>query len=97
MKSPQVIRARLAARLEANCTDQQVKNNKVHYSLRFENSVGWDWAERQVQKTANDEGVELELWKIRPSGVNDFEIEVRELVRREDGNDDQQHGLYEYE
>jgi hypothetical protein len=40
--------------------------------------------------------VDLELWEIHPSGVNDFEIEVRETARRE-GIDDSQKGLDSFE
>lgn len=95
--SPQVIQARLETRTEADCSKQEVKNNKIHYHLKFENSVGWDWVKGQVQKTQEDEGIELELWKINTSGVCAFEIEVRELVRREGINDDNQHALKDFE
>jgi len=40
--------------------------------------------------------VNLELWEIHPSGVNDFEVEVREVERRE-GIDDNQRGLSDFE
>lgn len=97
MISPEVIRARLSTRLEADCSKHEVKDNKIHYYLKFENDIGWDWAREQVSKTASDEDVELELWKVRPSGMHNFEIEVRELVRRENVNDDDQHALADFE
>jgi hypothetical protein len=39
---------------------------------------------------------DLELWEVHPSGVNDFEIEIRETERRE-GIDDSQKGLDSFE
>lgn len=97
MKSPQVIRARLETRTEADCSKHEVKDNKIHYHLKFEQEIGWDWLTGQVRKTQEDEGIELELWKINTSGVCAFEVEVRELVRREGVNDDNQHALEDFE
>jgi hypothetical protein len=95
-KSPEFIRATLSNRTNADCSEQEVKNNRFHYRLRFEESIGWDWLYGQVSKAEGELGVPLELWEIHPSGVNDFEIEVREVERRED-IDDNQHGLSDFE
>jgi len=89
MKSPEFIRATLVNRTTADCSEQEVKNNRYHYLLRFEEAVGWDWLYTQVNKAATETETDLELWKIRPSGVNDFEIEVREVARREAIDDNQ--------
>jgi hypothetical protein len=97
MKSPQVVRARLETRSEADCSKYEVKDNKIHYHLKFEQEIGWDWLTEQVRKTQEDEEIELELWKINTSGVCAFEVEVRELVRREGVNDDDQHALKDFE
>lgn len=97
MKSPNVIRARLEVRTEANCSNYTVENNKIHYHLSFDKSVGWDWLSTQVDKTRKEEDMELELWKIDTSGVCAFEVEVRELARREDTNDENQHELRDFD
>jgi hypothetical protein len=91
--STNVVRAKLVRRTDAVCSDEKVKNNKIHYRLKFENDIGWDWIEGQVQKTSEDVEIPLELWKIHTSGVCSFEIEVRELIRREGVTDDGQKEL----
>lgn len=96
MKSPQFIRAKLANRTNADCSEQEVKNNRYHYFLKFDQSIGWDWLYSQIKKAEAELGVSLELWEIHPSGMNDFEIEVREVERRE-GIDTAQRGLDSYE
>lgn len=97
MKSPQTVRARLETRAEADCSKHEVKNNKIHYHLKFEKEIGWDWLTEQVKKTQEDEEIELELWKINTSGVCAFEVEVRELVRREGVSDDNQYALKDFQ
>jgi hypothetical protein len=96
MKSAEFIQAKLENRLTADCSSKEVKNNRYHYSLRFDENIGWDWTSAQVDKCSAEIGVSLELWKVRPSGVGDFEIEVREVARRE-GIDDSQAGLDSFE
>jgi hypothetical protein len=96
MKSPQFIRAKLSNQTNADCSREKVKNNRIHYLLKFEEDIGWDWLYTQVKKTTDKTETELELWKIRPSGVSDFEVEVREVDRRE-GIDNSQRGLTEFE
>lgn len=96
MKSPEVVRAKLATRLDADCSDQRVKNNKMHYHFKFENSVGWKWVEQQVYEAAEDVDIDLELWRVNTSGVANFEIEIRELVRRKNVTDENQHGLADF-
>lgn len=96
MNSPQFVRAKISNRVTADCSRQQVKNNRYHYLFKFEEDIGWDWLYTQIQKANREFDVEVELWKIRPSGVSDFEVEVREVERRE-GIDDSQAGLTEFE
>lgn len=96
MKTPQFIRATLVNRTNADCSKQTVKNNRCHFLLRFEQDIGWDWLQMQVNKSSRELDTDLELWKIRPSGVADFEVEVREVERRE-GIDDSQHDLRDFE
>lgn len=96
MKSNNFIRAKLVNRTNADCSDDIVKNNRYHYQLRFEESIGFDWLETQVNKTSAETDTALELWKINPSGVNDFEVEVREVGRRKD-IDSSQHSLTAFE
>lgn len=96
MKSPEFLRAALVNRTNADCSEQEVKNNRYHYHLRFEQSIGWDWLETQVSKVQGETDTRLELWEIHPSGVSDFSVEVREVQRRE-GIDDDQRGLNEFE
>jgi hypothetical protein len=95
MKSPQFIRATLVNRTNADCSEKEVKNNRYHYHLRFDESIGWDWLETQVSKAQTDTETSLELWEIHPSGMADFEVEVREVQRRE-GIDDGQNSLDDF-
>lgn len=97
MKSPQVIRAKLEVRTDADCSDDEVTNNKVHYHLKYESSRGWDWLESQVYKVSKDTDIDLELYKINTSGVCAFEVEVRELCQREDVRDEDQQDLADFE
>lgn len=92
MTSKEFIRAKLVNRTNADCSTVEVKNNRYHYMLKFEQSIGWDWLQSQVEKATHDTDTSLELWEIHPSGVANFEVEVRELARRED-IDDQQDSL----
>ena len=96
MNSPQFIRAKLVNLTNADCSEQTVENNRVHYHLRFESERGWDWMYGQVRKASRKTETDLEIWKIRPSGVSDFEIEVREVERRPE-IDDSQRGLTDFE
>lgn len=89
MESPQFIRAKLENQLQADCSEQTVENNRYIYSLRFEDRIGWDWAYTQINKVNKSLDREIEPWRISPSGVNDFEIEVREVVQRESIDDKQ--------
>lgn len=95
-KSKDFIRANLVNYTNAECSEDEVKNNRYHYLLKFEEDVGWDWIYSQVRKCSSKVEVPLEPYKIRPSGVNSFEVEVREVERRE-GIDDGQHGLTDFE
>lgn len=97
MNSPQHVRAKLEARTEADCSSQEISNNKYHYHLKYESSRGWDWLEQEVYKTAKDTDIDLELYKINTSGVCAFEVEVRELSPREDVRDEDQHDLSQFE
>lgn len=95
MKSPEFIRATLVNRTTADCSEQEVKNNRYHYHLRFDEGIGFDWLETQVSKAQSETETSLELWKIRPSGMQSFEVEVREVERRE-GIDENQNSLDEF-
>lgn len=95
-ESTQFVRSKLVNYTEADCSQEEVKNNRVHYHLRFENSIGWTWLYSQVQKLNAELSVNIEIWKIRPSGMQDFEIDVREIERREN-IDDNQSGLRDFE
>jgi len=95
-ESTQFIRAKLVNYTEADCSHEEVANNRVHYHLRFEKAIGWTWVYSQVQKLNGELTANLELWKIRPSGMQDFEIDIREIERRAD-IDDNQSGLADFE
>lgn len=95
MESKEFVRAKLVNYATADCSDVEVKNSRYHYSLRFEKSIGWSWLYAQIKKLNRELEVDIELWKIRPSGVNDFEVEVREIDQRK-GIDDSQRGLTEF-
>lgn len=96
MTSSQRIRSVLVNRTNADCSEQTVTNNRYHYLLRFEQSIGWDWLKIQITKASTQTDTDLEIWKIRPSGINDFEIEVRETARRQ-GIDNSQMGFSDFE
>lgn len=97
-KSTAVIRASLENYTTANCSDLSVKDCRYHYHLKFGEAVGWSWLYGQVAKCAEKQDLELELWKVRPSGMDAFEVEVREIERRATAEeDDRQRGLTEYE
>lgn len=96
MKSTQVVRAKLETRTEADCSKDDVTNNKVHYHLKFESSRGWDWIESQVRKVSEDVDIDLETYKINTSGVCSFEVEVRELCHRENTTDENQRDFSEF-
>lgn len=97
MKTKQVIRAKLESRTDADCSNDEIKNNKVHYQLTFESSRGWDWLEQQVYKTSRDTGIDLELYKIDTSGVCAFSVEVRELHQRDGVTDENQRDFSSFE
>lgn len=96
MKSKEVVRAKLVARTEADCSEDEIINNKVHYRLTFESGRGWRWLKEEVYQTAEDIGIDLEPYKVNPSGVCSFELEVRELCRRDGVRDNDQKGLDSY-
>lgn len=94
-ESKQFIRSKLVNYTNADCSDVEAKNNRWHYSLKFEEDVGWDWIQSQIYKCSANIERDIEPYKIRPSGMHAFEIEVRELERRE-GIDNSQHGLSDF-
>lgn len=95
-ESTQFIRAKLVNYTEADCSHEEVENNRVHYHLRFEKDIGWTWLYSQIQKLNGELNVNIELWEIRPSGMQDFEIDVREIERRKD-IDNNQSGLGDFQ
>lgn len=92
MESKAYMRAKLVNYTNADCSDVEAKNCRYHYSLKFEEDIGFDWLKSQIAKVSGGCEASVEPYKIRPSGMHAFEIEVRELQRRE-GIDDDQHGL----
>lgn len=81
-----------------NATDSRViaKNNRWHYFLVFDESIGWDWVYGQIQKANQELDLSIEQWEIHPSSNGSFEIEIREVERRE-GIDTSQKGLTAFE
>jgi len=92
----QYIRAQLVNYTNADCSDKTVKNSRYHYHLRFDEAIGWDWVYGQVTKVSAETDTDLEVWKVRPSGMQSFEIEVREVARRPN-IDENQSGLSDFE
>jgi hypothetical protein len=95
-KRKEFIRAKLVNRTNADCSSVEAKNNRWHYMLKFEKSIGWGWLLGQVKKAEAEVDTPLELWEIHPSGVMDFAIEVREVDRRKN-IDNSQRGLSDFE
>ena len=96
MESDSFIRSKLVNYTTADCSDVTVEHSRYHYWLKFEKSIGWTWLYSQVQKLNAELEVGLEIWEIHPSGMNDFEVEVREIEQRPN-IDDNQCGLSEFE
>lgn len=95
-KSKAFIRSNLVNYTNADCSDVEAKNCRYHYTLKFEEDIGWDWIYSQIRKCASAVDTQLEPYKIRPSGMHAFEVEIREVQRRE-GIDDNQRGLDSFE
>jgi len=96
MTSQEFVRAKLVSMTNADCSTVEAKNNRAHYYLKFDNSIGWEWIETQIYKVNGDLDLTVELYKINPSGMDSFEVEVRELQRREN-IDSSQIGLTDFE
>jgi len=97
-KSKAVIRASLVNHTNADCSDVSVRDLHYHYHLKFDEPIGWDWLYGQVAKCAEKQGLDLEMWKIRPSGMQSFEVDVREVERRAGADEDEsQRGLGDFE
>lgn len=96
MTSRKFIQSKLEARTNAQGSWHETKNNRFHYNLVFDESIGWDWIEQQVeQKVAGETDTELEMWELHPHDAGQWCVEVREVARRE-GIDDSQQGLDEF-
>lgn len=95
-ESKAFIRSKLVNYTTADCSDTSVKNSRYHYHLRFEKDIGWTWLYGQIRSLDAELDVDVELWKIRPSGMHSFEIEVREIDQRPDIDEDQS-GLTDFE
>lgn len=91
MSSKEFIESKLVNRTNARFCDTRVENNRYHYRLMFDESIGWDWFERQVDKASGETGHLLEPYKF---GLEDgfMFAEVWEVERRE-GIDDNQKSL----
>lgn len=96
MESSEFVQSKLANYTTASSIEENVKNNRYHYTLRFEKSIGWDWLYGEVKKVSRQMEVTLELWKLRPSDCDSFVVEVREVDQRP-GIDENQHGLTDFE
>lgn len=92
MKSKEFMRAKLETRTNADCSDLVVKDSRYHYHLRFDEPIRIDRLSALIDGVSAETSVGLELWEVHPSGVNDFEVSVRESKRRE-GIDGSQHSL----
>lgn len=96
MHEPEFIEGRLADRMNAETADREAKHSRWHYRLLFDENVGWDWIEKQVEDVSSDIGVRLEPYKIGPDREHTaIVVEVRELQRRE-GIDDLQNSLDQF-
>jgi len=86
-ESPEFILSKLVSRTNADDATHDIKNNRYHYILEFEESIGWDWLYLQIMKLNNSLETELEMWEIHPyhghRRVGYFSVELREVQRRE--------------
>jgi len=86
-ESPEFILSKLVSRTNADDATHNIKNNRYHYILEFEESIGWDWLYLQIMKLNNSLETELEMWEIHPyhghRRVGYFSVELREVQRRE--------------
>lgn len=96
MESSSFIRGKLVNYTTADCSDERVEDNRYIYTLKFEEDIGWQWVYSQVRKLNTELEADLEMWKIRPSGLEAFELEVREIEQRAE-IDDNQHSLKSFE
>jgi hypothetical protein len=96
MESEQFVRAKLETATGASCSESNVSNNRYIYVLLFERSVDWQLLYGEIQSVNADMDVDLEMADIRPSGVANFEVAVREVERRAE-IDDSQESLYSFE
>lgn len=95
MESAKFIRKKLANRTNSSGSGKGVKNNRYHYYLYFDESIGWDWLSSQVKKANNELYASLEMWEIHPARKDEFKVEVREVDRRPE-IDESQHELEEF-
>lgn len=95
-QSKEFIQSKLVNRSNADSSYTEAKNNRWHYFLKFDESIGWDWLYGQIRKAQHELDTDLELWEIHPSSDTVFKIEVREVARRE-GIDTSQKGLSSFE
>lgn len=82
MTSPERIRAVLSTELQADCSDHHVENNRYLYSLKFDEAVGWQWIYHRCREAQTRLDRDVELHQIKPSGMQSFEIVIREENRR---------------
>lgn len=95
MNTPDFILTTLSNRSNAQEASYETKNNRYHYFLTFDQSIGWDWVYGQMMKANNELETDVEMWEIHP-GFGTFDIEVRE-VRRRANIDNNQRGLTDFE
>lgn len=82
MASAEFIESKLVNRTNAMAAETEAKNNRWHYELFFDESIGFDWFEKQVDKASVETGHNLEAYKFRPAANSLIVAEVREVDRR---------------
>lgn len=98
MTSPEFIQTKLTNLTNAMTSDAEVENNRYLYQLVFDENIGWEWLEKQVEKASAEVEPTLEPYKLGPveEAIGVMVVEVREVERRE-GIDDNQQCLDEFE
>lgn len=94
MTSKEFVESKLVNFTQAMDCDVEVRDCRYYYRLVFDENIGWEWLEKQVEKSSAEVEPTLELYKIGPveEAIGVMVVEVRELERRE-GIDDNQQGL----
>lgn len=89
------IQSKLHTYTEADESSKNAKNNRYHYTLRFEKDIGFEWLQSQVYKVSASVNANIEPYELRASD-DILELTVREVDRRP-SIDDSQKGLSSFE